>query len=116
MERALYAEDPKFASSLRSTSAMRATRGRAALGVLGVLAGLALLLAGVATMITAMGVAGFVLMLVGAVGIYSAIRSTPAAASADESAAPAPRTRKSDGFMNRLEDRWHRRADEDPRA
>jgi len=116
MERALYAEDPKFASSLRSTSASRATRGRAALGVLGVLAGLALLLAGVATMITALGVAGFVLMLVGAVGIYSAIRSTPAAASTDETAASASDTRKSDGFMNRLEDRWRRRADEDPRA
>ena len=47
MERALYAEDPKFATSLRSTPGARAARGRAALGVLGILAGLGLLVAGV---------------------------------------------------------------------
>ena len=37
MEKALYAEDPKFATSLRSTPGARAARGRAALGVLAVL-------------------------------------------------------------------------------
>ena len=41
MEKALYAEDPKFATSLRSAPGARAARGRAALGVLGLLAGIA---------------------------------------------------------------------------
>jgi hypothetical protein len=112
MERALYAEDPKFASSLRSTSGTRASRGRAALGVLGVLVGLGLLLAGVATMITALGVAGFVLMLVGAVGIYSAVRARPLVAT-DDATPQAAAPRANPGFMNRLEDRWRRRAEGD---
>jgi len=113
MERALYAEDPKFASSLRSTSGTRAARGRAALGVLGVLVGLGLLVAGVATMITALGVAGFVLMLVGSVGIYSAVRARPVVAT-DETTPQASAPRATPGFMHRLEDRWRRRADGDP--
>jgi protein-S-isoprenylcysteine O-methyltransferase Ste14 len=112
MERALYAEDPKFASSLRSNAGPRAARGRAALGVLGVLVGLGVLVAGAATMITALGVAGFVLMLVGTVGIYSAVRARPAVA-ADESAPAAAPQRSAPGFMHRLEDRWRRRAEGD---
>ena len=109
MEKALYAEDPTVATSLRSAPGARAARGRAALGVLGVLAGLALLIAGVATTVIALGVLGFILMLVGSVTIYSAF----GARAADESAAtnpsaPAP---KAPGFMDRLEDRWRRRAD-----
>ena len=65
MEQALYAEDPTFANNLRTTSAGRASRGRAAVGVLAVLGGMGLVLAGVATMIIALGVIGFVVMLVG---------------------------------------------------
>ncbi|MBI1349745.1 MAG: DUF3040 domain-containing protein [Actinomycetales bacterium] len=111
MERALYAEDPKFASSLRSTSSVRAARGRAALGVLAILAGLGLLIGGVATTIIALGVIGFVAMLVGTVAIYSAFtRGTPAAS--EEAAAP-PRP-ASPGFMNRMEDRWRRRSEGGP--
>ena len=74
MERALYAEDPKFATSLRSANGVRASRGRAVLGVLGVLVGLGLILAGVSSTIIALGVGGFALMLLGAVIAYSAFR------------------------------------------
>ena len=66
MERALYAEDPTFANNLRTSTAGRASRGKAAVGVLAVIAGMGLVLAGVATMIIALGVIGFVVMLVGA--------------------------------------------------
>ena len=52
MEKALYAEDPKFATSLRSAPGARAARGRAALGVLGLLAGIGLLVAGAAEDLT----------------------------------------------------------------
>ena len=112
MEKALYAEDPKFATSLRSTPTARAARGRAALGVLGFLAGMGLLIAGVATTIIALGVVGFVIMLVGAVMVYSAFSrrpEEPAAADAPPAPAKAP---KSPGFMDRMEDRWRRRSDE----
>ncbi len=90
-----------------------AARGRAALGVLAVLAGLGLLLAGVATTIIAVGVVGFVVMLVGSVGIYSAfrVRAVDDAAPAPSAAADA-RSRKSPGFMDRMEDRWRRRSED----
>jgi protein-S-isoprenylcysteine O-methyltransferase Ste14 len=113
MEKALYAEDPKFATSLRSTSGGRAARGRAALGVLAVLAGLGLLLAGVATTLIIIGVLGFTVMLIGSVLIYSAFRTRPAV---DDTAVPstpsAARSRKSPGFMDRMEDRWRRRSED----
>ena len=113
MEKALYAEDPKFATSLRSSPGARAARGRAALGVLGILAGLGLLVAGVATTVIALGVLGFVLMLVGSVIVYSAFGAAPTAEEAAGTPAPAaPRREKSSGFMDRMEDRWRRRSDD----
>ena len=66
MERALYAEDPKFATSLRSNSMARGSRGKAALGVLVVFAGIAVLITGMAMQSTPVGIAGFAVMLVGA--------------------------------------------------
>jgi len=115
MERALYAEDPKFATSLRSANGVRASRGRAVLGVLGVLVGLGLILAGVSSTMIALGVGGFALMLIGAVIAYSAFR-VPSATVEQEPGAQAPAAQqqdpKSSGFMDRLEDRWRKRNDE----
>jgi predicted lipid-binding transport protein (Tim44 family) len=115
MERALYAEDPKFATSLRSANGVRASRGRAALGVLGVLVGLGLILAGVSSTMIALGVGGFALMLIGAVIAYSAFR-VPSASVDQEPGAQAPAAQhqdpKSSGFMDRLEDRWRKRNEE----
>lgn len=112
MEKALYAEDPKFATSLKSTPGARAARGRAALGVLVLLAGMGLLLGGVATTVALLGVAGFVVMLAGGIVIYSAFRVR--APEPENSAAPAsaPRPPKSSGFMDRMEDRWRRRSED----
>ncbi len=98
MEKALYAEDPKFATSLRSAPGARAARGRAALGVLGILAGLGLLIAGVATTIIALGVLGFIVMLVGSVIVYSAFGARPAdEAAAARRARPRPARRSPPG-------------------
>lgn len=111
MERALYAEDPKFATSLRSTPGARAARGRAALGVLAVLAGMGLVIVGVATTIIVVGVLGFVVMLVGAVLVYRAFQRREAVEAGDTPGAAAPRPAKSAGFMDRMEDRWRRRSE-----
>lgn len=115
MERALYAEDPKFATTLRSGGNGRTSRGRAALGVVAFLAGVGLLMAGVMTSIIAIGIVGFVAMLVGAVVTYAALRprrraegETPTAAPGT-GGAPASKPQKSAGMMNRLEDRWRKR-------
>jgi Flp pilus assembly protein TadB len=112
MEKALYAEDPKFATSLRSAPGARAARGRAALGVLGVFAGLGLLLAGVATTIIALGVLGFVVMLVGGVVVYSAFGSRPAGEAAAPAKPAASGPDRTPGFMDRMEDRWRRRSED----
>ena len=124
MERALYAEDPKFATSLRSASTGRASRGRAALGVIVLLAGITLLMLGAILPLIPLGVAGFVVMVIGATLAFLGLRGRPAAAAAegetaaDPSAPPtaAPRRapQQSSGFMNRLEDRWRKRRDEGP--
>jgi Na+-transporting methylmalonyl-CoA/oxaloacetate decarboxylase gamma subunit len=112
MEKALYAEDPKFATSLKSTPGARAARGRAALGVLAILGGVGLLLAGVATTIIALGVLGFVVMLVGSVVVYSAFGARPADADTAAAPAAAPKPPSSPGFMDRMEDRWRRRSED----
>jgi len=119
MEQALYADDPKFASNLRSPGT-GATRKRAALGVLAVLAGMGLLVLGVAVG-PAIGVAGFTVMLIGAVLTYSAFTGSASisAAEAEAEADPdiqafrtnAPKAPKNSGLMNRMEDRWRKRTD-----
>lgn len=113
MEQALYAEDPKFASSLRSARG-RGSRGRAAVGVLAVLGGLGMVVGGVASTFVAVGVAGFLVMLLGAVLVYSAFGAAPAteAQAGETPVTPnAPKATNSD-FMTRMEDRWRRRHEE----
>jgi membrane-bound ClpP family serine protease len=113
MEQALYAEDPKFATSLRSARG-RGSRGRAAAGVLAFLGGLGMVVGGVASTFVALGVAGFIVMLLGAVLVYSAFGAGPAPeAEAGEKpvASNSPKAGNSD-FMSRMEDRWRRRNDE----
>ena len=116
MEQALYAEDPKFATSLRNTSTGRASRGRAALGVLVLIVGVAMLMGGVIVPLIPLGVAGFIVMTVGATLAYLGLRSRPATPSAEGVPQPdAPRAPKqSPGFMDNLEDRWRKRRDEGP--
>lgn len=110
MERALYAEDPKFATQLRAAGSPRGSRGRAALGIVAVLIGMGTVLAGVATELVFLGVIGFAVMLVGTVIAVTAFRVEPEQSQSAGSAKPK-RAAKS-GFMDRMEDRWRRRTDE----
>jgi predicted lipid-binding transport protein (Tim44 family) len=115
MERALYAEDPKFASSLRSAGPRPGSRRKAAVGVLGGLVGVALLITGAATSIIAVGVAGFLVMLVGTFVVITTMRAAPAEEAAPGPAAPsrpAPAQNKS-GFMDRVEERFRKRREGD---
>jgi hypothetical protein len=129
MERALVEEDPKFASTLRGTTARTTARRRAILAGLVFAVGIALLFVGVLTQ-WYVGIAGFVLMLASATLLLSSMRGRQAAASADPRAGTAhpsgltsfeggrrtrgrSRGRSSGGsrapFMERMEDRWRRR-------
>lgn len=118
MEKALYAEDPQFATALRANRG-GAQRGRAVMGVLAFLAGMGLILAGVATTVVALGVVGFAVMLVGAVLVYSAF-TAPRPLSEEGAEQPAPTkptsSHQGPGFMDKLEERWRRRAEGDPSA
>jgi DUF3040 family protein len=110
IEQALYAEDPKFAASVRSARTRSRTRRAAALCVLGVAAGLALVLVGLITNIIALSVVGFVLV-VGSCGYAAQVlrgrnRSTPTASDAGR-----PPARQS-GLRSRMEERLRRRFDE----
>ena len=77
MERALYAEDPKFATSMRSARGGAGDRRRIAIGVVGLLVGLGLLVAGVAAKLVIVGVLGFLAMLGGLWLAISALRPAP---------------------------------------
>lgn len=120
MERALYAEDPKFASTLRSGGPRAGSRGRVLLGVVAFLAGVGLLMTGAILPLIALGIIGFVLMLVGAVLVYAAMRPAPAAAAGEPGETPEPgpgpapaaaKPKRRSGFMDKVEDRWRRRRD-----
>ena len=112
IEQALYAEDPKFASSVRSARGHRRLRSWVLLCVLGVIAGLALVLVGLLSNIIVLSVVGFVL-LVGACA-YSAQslrnrgNTTPAAGAAGS----AQRGHNSSNLRSRMEDRMRRRFDQ----
>jgi hypothetical protein len=122
LEQALAAEDPKFASTLRGSSA-RAHQRRLAFASAGVFVlGIVLLMTGVIVPQTLVSVAGFVLMLGGAYfGLTAWRRSTQpelyavgsdrGKAKPKQKAAPRarPRAEASGSFMERMEERWRRR-------
>jgi hypothetical protein len=122
MERALMAEDPKFATSLRHGSS-GADRRRIVGGVVGALAGMGLLLAGVSASLTPLGVVGFIVMLAAVFLVVSGLRHGPAKkADADATSAPGPTSGPSpkpakgqSGFMSRFEQRWQDRNRRDGR-
>lgn len=107
MERQLYADDPKLASTLRGSGRSLRSRHRLLLGVLGVAGGMALLVAGVASA-WPLGVAGFLVMLGGGWLASTGWQSD----ASTQSATPKPSDAKSpqrSGFMTRIEERWERR-------
>ena len=117
MERALYAEDPKLADTLRKSRRGGMDRKGVLLGIGGVIVGLALLVSGVATQIVPLGIAGFFVMLLGAIYCYRALAGSGKSEQTEGAAAGAAPTASSkdkkgnSGFMDRLEERWDQRRD-----
>jgi hypothetical protein len=111
MEKALYAEDPKFASSLRRSGLTIAPgeRRHVILGLLSLVAGLALVFGSVVSKMVIVGIPGFLLVLTGFVFIARGLQEPVAAAT------PTPtkvRNRsKNSKMMSRLEERWQQRRD-----
>lgn len=115
MERALNAEDPKFASALSGTELPGRYRRRAVLGVIGTAVGLALLPTGIGIKFPPASVLGFLIMLGSA---YLSITSWRRVRPAGGTAEVQPHARAMPGSkvtaqkltrIGRLEERWRRR-------
>jgi hypothetical protein len=132
MERALVADDPKLASTMRGTTLRASARRRALVAALAFVVGVVVLMTGAVTKNTIVGVIGFVVMLVSA---YLALMSwrgqhrvPETARAAEPGAHPSfsvidggrarkrgPRSSRSSShhsMMERFEERWRRRRDQ----
>jgi len=106
MERDLGA-DTKLSSAMQKSAR---PRGRWTFAFIGIVAGLGVLVWGVIAQITLLGVLGFAIMLAAALwGMLAPAKST---AQGGAAAGAAPRKAKRQGFMNRVEERFERRRDQ----
>jgi hypothetical protein len=123
MERALYAEDPKFASALRGKDPRSSFRRRVILATLGFIVGVVLLMTGLVAQEPLISVLGFVAMLASAFFALTSYRRVSAAGRLGvvEGGTVRPaqttprRTKDQRGIMERFEERWNRRRDENGR-
>jgi hypothetical protein len=114
MERALHAEDPKFASALQGDKLRRRLRRRLILAVVGVLAGGALIGYGVVAKRAAIDVAGGVVVLVCAWLAWTLWRRVPAPGQIVPAFKLRPRRKGRVGnFSQRMELRWQHRRERD---
>ena len=111
MEQALYAEDPRFASSLKKPSRIAIAPGEKRhllTGTLSVVIAIGLVISSVATKMVILGILGFVFLVA---GLFLLIRGLQAPV-----AAVTPKPRKTAGggdFMRRMEQRWQQRREGD---
>ena len=129
MERALYAEDPRFATHMKGARSRSSSRRRTILGVCAALAGLGLVIAGVTTGLIILGALGFALMVggvawavtpsrptktalhpVGGAGRPDASAASKTSPSRSRGASRAKPTKPSGGsLVKRMEERWEKR-------
>jgi hypothetical protein len=111
IEQALYADDPKFASAVRSGRGGWRARRLLALAIFGALAGLALVLVGLISTVIVLSIVGFVL-LVGSCALgVQALRGRVAVRN-EEPAQPS-RPVRSSGLRSRMEERMRRRFEDE---
>ncbi|MEU8620045.1 DUF3040 domain-containing protein [Streptomyces sp. NPDC048623] len=112
MERALYAEDPKFATALEGSGLRTYTRRRVYQAVAGFLVGIALLMAGMVAQQIWISVVGFLVMLGCAVLAVTGWRKAPKPGEHHRGAGGGRQARRRRSMMTRIEERWQRRRDE----
>ena len=123
IERALYQDDPKFASTVRSTDLRTHMKRRMRRAALVLAVGIVVLFTGLVSNLPALGIAGFVIM-VGALALAlsswkrlgSAATPGLRVAGTEARQRRAPRSSGTNpsgaGLMSRIEERWKRRWDE----
>jgi hypothetical protein len=125
MERALVAEDPKLASTLRGGNFGAHPRRRLVVAVGAFVVGVTVLMTGAVMQVTLVGIAGFVTMLVSAYLGLAMFRSPTVTAEshpADHASgfkvidggksSKKRRPAKQASLMERFEQRWHHRRDD----
>lgn len=111
MEQALYAEDPRFATSLKRPSRIAIAPGERRhllTGTLAIVLAIGLVIGSVSTKMVLLGILGFVFLLIGLFLLVKGLQAPVAAVT--------PKSRKSQGggdFMRRMEQRWQQRRDGD---
>jgi hypothetical protein len=112
IERSL-AEDPKFASAVRATDPRFHARRRLLVAGALVVAGLALVVYGVASKSALLGVAGFVVMLgAAAFGLTALRRSHGTELRSVGGTASRPTRQRRNSLIDRLEERWRQRPED----
>jgi hypothetical protein len=113
IEQALYAEDPKFASAVRSARSRSRVRRSVVLSALGVLAGLGLVLVGLVTQLIVLSIVGFVLVVAACGFAVQSFRHKPTAGIENRPVGgTGGRPARQSGLRTRMEDRLRRRFDE----
>ena len=130
MERALVAEDPKFASTLRGTRMRQHARRQMIGGILVFLVGVTLLMSGAVLQVIPLGIFGFVVMLASAYFTLTSWRGQHGAAFQADPAQSSPeaglrviqggktrrpgkpKAQKHGSMMERFEERWRRRKEQ----
>ncbi len=116
IEQGLYAEDPKFASTVRKVRVRTGHRRRIAIAIAGVVVGLAAVLLGLTTKFVAVSVVGFVLIVAAIAYALAGSRAAKAGLTGPMGAVDSSggiRQRRQSGMKERMEDRLRRRFDED---
>jgi hypothetical protein len=135
MERALVEEDPKFASTLRGTTLRQSARRKAILAGVLFVGGVVVLMTGVIAEQPVVGIIGFLVMLVSATVGLTVLRGqrgappgeAPTAKSGGQTSSRGgftvieggragkqrrQRPHTSSSFMDRMEERWRRRRED----
>lgn len=118
IEQALYAEDPKWANTVRISDPRSHYKRRLIKATIGFVLGIVLLMVGVVINQIPLGVGGFVVMLAACLwGLSSWKRMNgfgDSGTATGTAAVPgkAARQKSRGSFMERMEERWRRRHDE----
>ncbi|GAA2280729.1 hypothetical protein GCM10010149_26080 [Nonomuraea roseoviolacea subsp. roseoviolacea] len=116
IEQALYAEDPKWANTVRISDPRSHYKRRLIKASIGFALGVVLLMVGVVINLIPLGVGGFVVMLAACLWGLSSWKRMNGFVDTASGSAPAPGKPARRGgrgtFMERMEERWRRRHDE----